>query len=164
MIVPTATMWIVCEQTTTGSTIGGTQQDVLLLSNRTCAIISMAIPYEGLHMTAAKSDVRQGTLALMVLKTLQSMGSLHGYGIARRIEQTSGNRLAVNYGTLYPALLKLEQEGYISSEWGVSDNNRRAKYYKLTQAGRKQVEREVREWEQTNAILARFLAPESETQ
>jgi transcriptional regulator len=100
----------------------------------------------------------------MVLKTLQSMGSLHGYGIARRIEQTSGNRLAVNYGTLYPALLKLEQEGYISSEWGVSDNNRRAKYYKLTQAGRKQVEREVREWEQTNAILARFLAPESETQ
>jgi PadR family transcriptional regulator, regulatory protein PadR len=164
MIVPTATIWIVCEQTTTGSTIGGTQQDVLLLSNRTCAIISMAIPYEGLHMTAAKSDVRQGTLALMVLKTLQSMGSLHGYGIARRIEQTSGNRLAVNYGTLYPALLKLEQEGYISSEWGVSDNNRRAKYYKLTQAGRKQVEREVREWEQTNAILARFLAPESETQ
>jgi PadR family transcriptional regulator PadR len=124
----------------------------------------MAIPYEGLHVTAAKSDVRQGTLALMVLKTLQSMGSLHGYGIARRIEQTSGNRLAVNYGTLYPALLKLEQEGYISSEWGVSDNNRKAKYYKLTQAGRKQVEREVREWEQTNAILARFLAPESETQ
>jgi PadR family transcriptional regulator PadR len=115
-------------------------------------------------MTAAKSDVRQGTLALMVLKTLQTMGPLHGYGIARRIEQTSGNRLAVNYGTLYPALLKLQQDGYISSEWGVSDNNRKAKYYKLTRAGHKQVEKEVGEWEQTNAILARFLAPDQETQ
>jgi PadR family transcriptional regulator, regulatory protein PadR len=154
----------VCEQTTTGSTIGGTQQNVLLLSNRTCVTISMAIPYEGLHMTAAKSDVPQGTLALMVLKTLQTMGPLHGYGIARRIEQTSGNRLAVNYGTLYPALLKLQQEGYISSEWGVSANNRKAKYYKLTRAGHKQVEKEVGEWEQTNAILARFLVPDQETQ
>ncbi len=134
-----------CEQATTGSTFGGTQQNVLLLSNRTCGIISMAIPYEGLHMTAAKSDVPQGTLALMVLTTLQTMGPLHGYGIARRIEQTSGNRLAVNYGTLYPALLKLQQEGYISSEWGVSANNRKAKYYKLTRAGHKQVEKEVGE-------------------
>jgi PadR family transcriptional regulator, regulatory protein PadR len=105
-----------------------------------------------------KNDVWQGTLALMVLKTLESMGSLHGYGIARRIEQTSGNRLAVNYGTLYPALLKLEQEGYISSEWGVSENNRKAKYYKLTRAGRKQIEREAQEWEQTISILAQFLA------
>ena len=109
-----------------------------------------------------KKDVWQGTLALMALKTLQSMGPLHGYGIARRIEQTSGDLLAVNYGTLYPALLKLEQEGYITSEWGVSDNNRKAKYYKLTRAGRKQLEREEREWEQTTAILARFLAPGEE--
>ena len=109
-----------------------------------------------------KTDIWQGTLALMVLKTLQAMGALHGYGIARRIEQTSGDLLAVNYGTLYPALLKLEQEGYISSEWGVSDNNRKAKYYKLTRAGRKQLNKEEREWEQTTAILARFLTPGEE--
>src|ERR1043165_5247824 len=105
-----------------------------------------------------KKDVWQGTLALMVLKTLHSMGALHGYGIARRIEQTSGDLLSVNYGTLYPALLKLEQEGYISSEWGLSDNNRKAKFYKLTRAGRKQIAKETQEWEQTTAILARFLA------
>ena len=109
-----------------------------------------------------KADVWQGTLALMVLKTLQVLGPLHGYGIARRIEQTSGDLLAVNYGTLYPALLKLEQEGYISSEWGQSDNNRKAKYYKLTRAGRKQLEKEAREWQQTTSILARFLAPGEE--
>ena len=106
-----------------------------------------------------KPDVWQGTLALMVLKTLEAMGPLHGYGIARRIEQTSGDLLSVNYGTLYPSLLKLEQEGYIASEWGVSDNNRKAKYYKLTRAGRKQLQREAREWEQTTTILARFLSP-----
>ncbi len=105
-----------------------------------------------------KPDVWQGTLALMVLKTLEILGPLHGYGIARRIEQTSGDLLSVNYGTLYPALLKLEQEGYIASEWGVSDNNRKAKYYKLTRAGRKQLEKEAQEWEQTTAILARFLS------
>src|SRR5690349_24911801 len=105
-------------------------------------------------------DVRQGTLALMVLKTLESMGSLHGYGIARRIEQTSADLLSLNYGTLYPALLKLEQEGYIASEWGFSDNNRKAKFYQLTRAGRKQIEKETQEWEQTTAILARFLNPE----
>ena len=105
-----------------------------------------------------KTDVWQGTLALMVLKTLETLGPLHGYGIARRIEQTSGDLLAVNYGTLYPALLKLEQEGYIASDWGVSDNNRRAKYYKLTRAGRKQLQTEAREWNQTTAILARFLS------
>ena len=93
----------------------------------------------------------------MVLKTLETLGPLHGYGVARRIEQTSGNRLLVNYGTLYPALLKLEQEGYITSEWGVSDNNRKAKFYKLTRAGRKQIEKEEREWEKTTAILAKFL-------
>ena len=107
-----------------------------------------------------KADVWQGTLALMVLKTLEAMGSMHGYGIARRIEQTSGQLLALNYGTLYPALLKLEQEGYISAEWGLSENNRRARFYTLTRAGRKQLEREVKEWEQTTAILDRFLAPE----
>jgi len=106
-----------------------------------------------------KTDVWQGTLALMVLKTLETMGPQHGYGIARRIEQTSGQLLALNYGTLYPALLKLEQEGYISSSWGVSDNNRRAKFYRLTRAGLKQIAREAKEWEQTTEILARFLAP-----
>jgi transcriptional regulator len=109
-----------------------------------------------------KKDVWQGTLALMVLKTLDTLGPLHGYGVARRIEQTSGDLLAVNYGTLYPALLKLEQEGYIRSEWGVSDNNRRAKFYKLTRAGKKRLEREAREWEKTTSIVARFLAPGEE--
>ena len=110
-----------------------------------------------------KADVWQGTLALMVLKTLESMGPLHGYGIARRIEQISGDLLNVNYGTLYPALLKLEQEGYIDSEWGVSDNNRKAKYYKLTRAGRRQLAKEAREWRQATDILARFLAEPGRT-
>ena len=105
-----------------------------------------------------KSDVKQGTLALMVLKTLETMGPLHGYGIARRIEQTSGQLLAINYGTLYPALLKLEQEGDIVAEWGTSDNNRKAKYYRLTRAGRKRIEQETRDWQRTSAILGRFLA------
>jgi transcriptional regulator len=89
------------------------------------------------------------------------MGPQHGYGIARRIEQTSGGQLAVNYGTLYPSLIKLQQEGYIAAAWGVSDNNRRAKYYRLTRAGHKQLEREAREWQTTTAIVARFLAPEA---
>jgi PadR family transcriptional regulator, regulatory protein PadR len=110
-----------------------------------------------------KADVWQGTLALMALKTLEAMGSLHGYGIARRIEQISGDLLSINYGTLYPALLKLEQEGYVSSEWGTSDNNRKAKYYKLTRAGRKQLAKETHEWEKTTAILARFFAPAKES-
>ena len=105
-----------------------------------------------------KLEVQQGTLALMVLKTLQTMGPLHGYGIGRRIEQTSGDRLTINYGTLYPALVKLEQEGYVASEWGMSENNRRAKFYRLTRAGRAQVEREARSWQQTTAVLARFFA------
>jgi transcriptional regulator len=109
-----------------------------------------------------KTDVWQGTLALMVLKTLETLGPLHGYGIARRIEQTSQDLLSLNYGTLYPALLKLEQEGYISSEWGVSDNNRRARFYTLTRAGRKQLAAEAREWQLTTEILARFLAPREE--
>jgi len=96
----------------------------------------------------------------MVLKTIEAMGPLHGYGIARRIEQTSGGVLELNYGTLYPALLKLEQEGAIAAEWGVSENNRKAKFYSLTRAGRKQLAREEKNWEQTTAILARFLAPD----
>ena len=112
---------------------------------------------------ADKADVRQGTLALMILKTLEAMGPLHGYGVARRIEQTSGDLLSINYGTLYPALLKLEQEGYVSSEWGTSDNNRRAKYYKLTRAGRRRMEKETHEWERTAAILARFFDPAEES-
>jgi PadR family transcriptional regulator len=124
----------------------------------------MASPYRGCQRPeermGEKADVWQGTLALMVLKTLEVMGPLHGYGVARRIEQTSGDLLSLNYGTLYPALLKLEQEGYIKSEWGQSQNNRRAKYYRLTRAGRKQVERAARNWEQATSILARFLAPE----
>ncbi len=109
-----------------------------------------------------KTDVWQGTLALMALKTLEALGPLHGYGIARRIEQTSGDLLAVNYGTLYPALLKLEQEGHIVSEWGLSDNNRKAKFYKLTRKGRKFLGLEERDWEQTTTIVARFLAPGKE--
>ena len=108
-------------------------------------------------MSDGKADVWQGTLALMILKTLETMGDQHGYGLARRIEQTSGDRLSVNYGTIYPALLKLEQEGCIASEWGTSDNGRRAKFYRLTRAGRKQLDKETREWERTTAILARFL-------
>jgi transcriptional regulator len=108
-----------------------------------------------------KADVWQGTLALMILKTLQSLGPLHGYGIARRIEQTSGDKLSLNYGTIYPALLKLEQEGSIASAWGVSENNRKAKFYRLTPAGEKQLRRETADWERTTLIVARFLSPES---
>jgi transcriptional regulator len=109
-----------------------------------------------------RADVRQGTLALMVLKTLETLGPLHGYGIARRIEQTSGDALSLNYGTLYPALLKLEQEGAIASEWGASENNRKAKFYKLTRAGRRQLAKEAKDWEQTTAILARFMGSREE--
>jgi PadR family transcriptional regulator PadR len=105
-----------------------------------------------------KTDVRPGTLALMILKTLEALGPLHGYAIARRIEQTSGELLSINYGTLYPALVRLQQEGFISCEWGVSENGRRAKYYRLTRAGVKRVAAETREWELTNDLLARFLA------
>jgi transcriptional regulator len=106
-----------------------------------------------------KSDVWQGTLALMVLKTLETLGPMHGYGVARRIEQTSGDRLLLNYGTLYPALLKLEQEGYVTSSWGVSENNRKARFYRLTAAGRRQLARESREWALTTDILDRFFGP-----
>ena len=109
-----------------------------------------------------KTDVWQGTLALMVLRTLETMGSQHGYGLARRIEQTSGDLLQLNYGTLYPALLKLEQEGFIRSSWGVSENNRRAKFYELTKAGHRQLKRAAEDWNQTTAILERFLKPAEE--
>jgi PadR family transcriptional regulator, regulatory protein PadR len=109
-----------------------------------------------------KTDVRQGTLALMVLKTLDVLGPLHGYGIARRIEQISGELLAVNQGTLYPVLLKLEQEGAITSEWGASENNRKARYYRLMRAGRKQLQSETRDWEQTAEIIGRFFAVKAE--
>ena len=107
---------------------------------------------------STKAEVWQGTLALMVLKTLNAMGPQHGYGIACRIEQTSSDLLSINQGTLYPVLLKLEQEGAIKSEWGVSQNNRRAKFYRITRAGRKQLASEVNQWMQATEIVARFLA------
>ena len=132
----------------------------LLLSQRKCAILllvsKMATPMK------QKTDVLQGTLALMVLKTLDVLGSLHGYGIARRIEQISGDVLAVNQGTIYPVLLKLEQEGAIASEWGASENNRRARFYRLTREGRKQLQAETQGWEQTSAIIARFFEVKAE--
>jgi PadR family transcriptional regulator, regulatory protein PadR len=106
-----------------------------------------------------KNEVWLGTLSLMVLRTLATIGPQHGYGLARRIEQISGDKLQVNYGTLYPALVKLEQDGAIRSQWGVSDTNRRAKFYKLTPVGRRHLERETRDWQETTAILARFLSP-----
>jgi transcriptional regulator len=109
-----------------------------------------------------KTDVPQGTLALMVLRTLDVLGPLHGYAIARRIEQISGDLLTLNQGTLYPVLLKLEQEGSIDSEWGTSENNRRARFYRLTRSGRKQLSAETASWEQTAAIIARFFAVKAE--
>jgi transcriptional regulator len=109
-----------------------------------------------------KSDVQQGTLALMVLRTLDVLGPLHGYGLARRIEQISGNLLALNQGTLYPLLLKLEQEGSIVSEWGASENNRRARFYRLTRAGHKQLQEETRGWNQTATIIGRFFDAKAE--
>ena len=112
--------------------------------------------------SSEKNSVWQGTLGLMILRTLLTMGRQHGYGIARRIEQTSGDRLSINYGTLYPALLKLEQEGLIAAEWGVSENNRKARFYTLTRAGRKQIERDTRQWEATSAIMMRFLTASEE--
>lgn len=110
-------------------------------------------------MGESKSDVLQGTLDLMVLKTLESMGPLHGYGIARRIEQVSGETLTMNQGTIYPALLRLEQRGWVQSEWGLSETNRRAKFYTLSRAGRRQIEAETENWERVAATMARFLAP-----
>ena len=129
----------------------------LLLSHRDCAILL----WESKH-TMKDTDVRQGTLALMVLKTLDVLGPLHGYGIARRIEQISGDLLTVNQGTLYPVLLKLEQEGSVASEWGASENHRKARFYRLTRRGRKQLEAETRSWEQTTAIIERFFAAKAQ--
>jgi PadR family transcriptional regulator, regulatory protein PadR len=106
-----------------------------------------------------KADILQGTLDLMVLKTLQSMGPLHGYGIARRIEQVSANALSLNQGTIYPALLRLQQRGWIKAEWGTSETGRRAKFYSLSRGGRKQIEEETANWERIAATMARFLAP-----
>jgi transcriptional regulator len=110
-------------------------------------------------MATDRSDVFHGTLALMILKTLDGLGPLHGYGIARRIEQISGDKLALNQGTLYPALLKLEQMGWVTSTWGASENNRRARYYSISRAGRKQLQAEAENWSRTSAIIARFLDP-----
>ena len=109
-----------------------------------------------------RSEIWLGTLALMVLRTLQTIGPQHGYGIARRIEQISGDALTVNYGTLYPALIKLEQEGFIASEWAPSENNRRAKFYRLTRSGRKHIEKQARQWERATEIVGRFLGPAEE--
>ena len=109
-----------------------------------------------------KRDVQQGTLALMVLKTLDVLGPLHGYGLARRIEQISGDLLAVNQGTLYPLLLKLEHEGAVASEWGASENNRRARFYRLTSVGRKQLQAETRGWQETTALIGRFVSVKAE--
>ena len=136
-------------------------QKFLLLSKRS----RVSIPVGNLKVgqpLKEKPDVLQGTLALMVLKTLDVMGPQHGWGIARRIEQISGDLLAVNQGTLYPLLLRLENEGSIASEWGASENNRRARFYRLTAAGRKQLQAEAREWEQTAAIIARFFKVKAE--
>jgi PadR family transcriptional regulator PadR len=107
----------------------------------------------------SKSDVLQGTLDLMVLKTLEAMGPLHGYGIARRIEQVSDNSFSLNQGTIYPALLRLEQRGWIKSEWGASETNRRAKFYSLSRIGRKKIHDETKNWERIAATMSRFLAP-----
>jgi PadR family transcriptional regulator PadR len=126
----------------------------LLLSQRNCA--TLPVGNQDGDAMKEKPDVLQGTLALMVLKTLDVLGPLHGYGIARRIEQISGDLLAVNQGTLYPVLLKLEQEGAVVSEWGASENNRRARFYRLTREGRKQLQVETEDWQQTSAIIARF--------
>jgi PadR family transcriptional regulator, regulatory protein PadR len=136
-------------------------QNFLLLSKRNHAILSVGNPKLGPSMKE-KPDVLQGTLALMVLKTLDVLGPQHGYGIARRIEQISGDILALNQGTLYPLLLKLEHEGSIVSQWGASENNRRARFYRLTATGRKQLHAETREWKQTAAIIARFFEVKAE--
>lgn len=110
-----------------------------------------------------KTEIRQGTLALMILKTLEAMGSLHGFGIAKRIEQTSGDAISVPYGSIHPSLIKLEQEGFVSSGWHSSENNRRAKYYTLTRAGKKHLDQEAQQWEQTVDLMSRFFTPGKET-
>ena len=136
------------------------RQIFLLFSQRTCAILPVGNQND--PDMKQRTDVLQGTLALMVLKTIDVLGPQHGYGIARRIEQISGDLLAVNQGTLYPVLLKLEQEGAIASEWGASENNRRARFYRLTREGRKQLELETRDWQQTAEIIDRFFRAKAE--
>jgi PadR family transcriptional regulator PadR len=138
----------------------GGSEIYLLLSQRKRGILPVGNQNGG--DMKQKTDVPQGTLALMVLKTLDVLGALHGYGIARRIEQISGDLLAVNQGTLYPVLLKLEQEGVIASEWGASENNRKARFYRLTKEGRKQLQVETQDWEQTTAIIGRFFEAKAE--
>jgi PadR family transcriptional regulator PadR len=135
------------------------QSQFLLLSQWKCAMLPVGNP---MNEKKEKKDVLQGTLAPMALKTLDVLGPLHGYRIARRIEQISGGLLAVNQGTLYPVLLKLEQEGSIASEWGASENNRKARFYRLTRQGRKQLQAEKHDWDQTAAIIARFFAVRTE--
>jgi PadR family transcriptional regulator PadR len=132
----------------------------LLLSHRKCGTLLWETQRNG--RMKQKTDVKQGTLALMILKTLEVLGPLHGYGIARRIEQISGDVLLVNQGTLYPVLLRLEQEGAIESDWGASENNRRARYYRLTREGRRELDSEVKDWHQTTAIMSRFLSAKAE--
>jgi PadR family transcriptional regulator PadR len=133
-----------------------------LLSNTTRVIVLSETKRREVRSVRKKKDVQQGTLALMVLKTLDLLGSIHGYGLARRIEQISGDLLAVNQGTLYPLLLKLEQEGAIASEWGPSENNRRARFYRLTRIGQRQLQAETRSWEQTRTVIDRFFAAKAE--
>jgi PadR family transcriptional regulator, regulatory protein PadR len=110
-------------------------------------------------LAEAKSDVLQGTLDLMVLKTLETMGPLHGYGIARRIEQVSAGAFTLNQGTIYPAMLRLQQRGWVKAQWGTSETGRRAKFYSLSRVGQKQIEQETENWERIAATMARILAP-----
>ena len=160
---------LICAEPTTYARMFGPSVDAmivalrcfLLLSKRNRAILPVGNLKVGVPVKE-KPDVLQGTLALMVLKTLDILGSQHGYGIARRIEQISGDLLALNQGTLYPLLLKLEHEGSIASQWGASENNRRARFYRLTATGRKQLQKETRDWNQTAAIIARFFEVKAE--
>jgi transcriptional regulator len=149
-----------CSRETSGVCHPNAPVTFLLLSQRKLGILPVGNPK--VESMSEKPDVLQGTLALMVLKTLDVLGPLHGYGIARRIEQISGDLLAVNHGTLYPVLLKLEQEGTIASELRASENNRRARYYRMTRAGRKRLRAEARHWEQTATIIGRFFAAKAE--
>jgi transcriptional regulator len=134
------------------------QPKYMLTSNLSVGYVYVERQHGG-AMGESKSDVLQGTLDLMVLKTLEAMGPLHGYGIARRIEQVSGNDLSLNQGTIYPALLRLQQRGWIRAEWGLSETKRRAKFYSLTRIGRKQMAKETENWERMAGTMARFLAP-----
>ena len=143
------------------------KRSIVLPTRLTCcfpkgSVTSFLLEAKRAVLMRQKADVLQGTLALMVLKTLDVLGPLHGYGIARRIEQISGDLLAVNQGTLYPVLLKLEQEGAIASEWGASENNRRARFYRLTRDGRRQLQVETKDWERTAAIIGRFFDAKAE--